>query len=40
MSNDDIDNANLEQPEESKATQFVLQYFAVASNTNCFCCYS
>ena len=34
MSNDGINNANLEQPEESKAAHFVLQYFAATNNTN------
>ena len=34
MSDDDIDNANLEQPEESEAAHFVWQYFAVTDNTD------
>ena len=34
MSDDDIDNSNLEQPEESEAAHFVWQYFAVANNTD------
>ena len=34
MSDDDIDNANLEQPEQGEAAFFVWQYFAVTNNTD------
>ena len=34
MSYDDIDNANLEQPEKSEVAHFVWQYFAVTNNTD------
>ena len=34
MSDEDIDNANLEQPEKSEVAYFVWQYFAVTNNTN------
>ena len=32
MSDEDIDNENLEQPEKSQAAHFVWQYFAVTNN--------
>ena len=32
MSYDDIDNANLEQADESEAAHFVWKYFAVTNN--------
>ena len=34
MSDEDIDNANLEQPEKREVAHFVWQYFAVRNNTN------
>ena len=34
MSDEDIDNANLEQPEKSELAHFVWQYFAVTNNTD------
>ena len=34
MSDEDIDNANLEQPEKSQVAHFVWKYFAVTNNTD------
>ena len=34
MSDEDIDDANLEQPEKSEVAHFVWQYFAVTNNTD------
>ena len=34
MSDEDIDNANLEQPEKGKVAFFVWQYFSGTNNTD------